>query len=175
MTQYSFDEVIKMDQALHQLAAYEVTHGMIIVPKTQEEFLELSDKIAKKFNYFKTLIRNKECNFQFIKDNVLQKNGPFPKEEKFDSEKLEPGQLDDVHGLALQDNNLRDFALDVLKEFLPIIQKDDKENVLDQLGIKIIVEPIALKNSILPAPSKKPTTKSSPKKRNHKKPHPKKE
>jgi len=177
MTRYSFDEVIKMDQALHQLAAYEVTHGMMVNPKTQEEFLELNDKIARKFNYFKGLIQNKECNFQFIKENVLQKNGPFPK-EPFNIEKLDPKQLDDVNDIVSQDNGLHNFAADILKAFIPSTQNNDAENILDKLGIKIIVSPMDIKNPILPVSSEnseKPIPNvPPPKKRNSKKPRSKK-
>lgn len=74
----TFDEVIRMDQELQYLASYEVTRGKIYVPKSIEEIIELNAKIAAKFNYFKGLIRSGECSFEFIKNSVLAKNGPYP-------------------------------------------------------------------------------------------------
>jgi len=75
---HSFDEVMKLDNALRHLAMYEVTKGMIISPKSQDEALMWQTKISEKFNEFKNLIQNGECSFEFIKEQVLSKNGPFP-------------------------------------------------------------------------------------------------
>jgi hypothetical protein len=66
-----------MDQALQQLAAYDVTGGMIATPDSMEEAIELQLRIASRFNYFKKLIQNGSCTFEFIKNTVLDKNGPF--------------------------------------------------------------------------------------------------
>jgi SAM-dependent methyltransferase len=45
---------------------------------SSEEMMELNAKIAEKFNYFKALIHSGECTFDFIKNSVLAKNGPYP-------------------------------------------------------------------------------------------------
>lgn len=74
----SFDEVIKLDQTLQYLAAYEVTGGKLLIPKHVDELAHISIKIANKFNYFKKLIQDGECTFDFIKNTVLTKNGAFP-------------------------------------------------------------------------------------------------
>ena len=75
---HTFDEVMKLDQSLQYLASYELSHGKMIVPKSMEEMMELNAKIAEKFNYFKALIHSGECTFDFIKNSVLAKNGPYP-------------------------------------------------------------------------------------------------
>ena len=73
----TFDDVMKLDQSLQYLASYEVTGGKMIVPTSAEAFAELNIKIAQKFNYFKKLIQTGECNLDFIKFQVLYKNGPY--------------------------------------------------------------------------------------------------
>lgn len=73
----TFDEVMRLDQSLQFLAAYEVSGGRMIIPKSIEEMAEMNTKISEKFNYFKKLIRNGECTFEFIKTTVLAKNGPY--------------------------------------------------------------------------------------------------
>lgn len=77
MKNYSFDDVLRLDQYLHKLALYEVTGGMMIISKGPEEQFELELKIAKTFNYFKKMIQSGECTYEFIKTRVLEKNGPF--------------------------------------------------------------------------------------------------
>lgn len=75
---HTFDEVMRMDQALQQLAAYDVTGGMIATPDNMDEAIDLQVRIASRFNYFKKLIQNGSCSFDFIKNTVLDRNGPFP-------------------------------------------------------------------------------------------------
>ena len=84
----SFDEVIKLDRSLQFLASYDVSGGKIVLPKTMEEMSAINVKIANKFNYFKKLIHDGECTFEYIKNTVLSKNGPYPQNKKpidFDS------------------------------------------------------------------------------------------
>ena len=78
MKRHSFDDITYFDDALHQLAMYEVAQGLILVPKTPEAVAELHVKFANKFNEFKRLIQSGECTYEFIKFTVLDKNGPFP-------------------------------------------------------------------------------------------------
>lgn len=174
MTIYSFDEVLKIDQALQQLAAYEVTRGMIVIPKSQEEFIELQEKIANKFNYFKGLIKNKECTFQFIKQKVLEENGPFPKADPINLDKIDPKQLDQIDDVKSREREVHDLASTLLKAFLPIAQDPD-DDLVDKFGIKITVAPI---DSLNPNPSQIDAPKAEirpvPKKRSRKKNAPKK-
>jgi len=90
---HTFDEVMKLDQSLQYLASYELSHGKMIVPKSMEEMMELNAKIAEKFNYFKTLIQSGECTFDFIKNSVLAKNGPYP-HAKFDIDSINTHSFD---------------------------------------------------------------------------------
>ena len=86
MKDYSFNDIFNTDMSLYKLAHYEVTEGMILVPKTQDELFKIEEQIANKFNYFKKMIQSGECTYDFIKCQVLEKNGPFPKNK----ESIEP-------------------------------------------------------------------------------------
>lgn len=173
MTLYSFEEVMGMDQALHHLAVYEVTKGMIVMPKSQEEFIELQAKIAHQFNYFKTLIQNRECTFQYIKRSVLQKNGPFPNAKPFDFDNFDFKQLDEIDDI--KEKEVHGFAEELLRDFLPSIPKEVTEDLVDKLGIKISVHPLdSLKPDTPQIDISKASAHSSPKKRSRKKTHPKK-
>lgn len=91
----TFDEVMKRDQELQYLAAYELNGGKMIAPKTIEELMELNIKIVEKFNYFKGLIHRGECTFEFIKNDVLSRNGPYP-QSKIKLDTLMPSSFDKV-------------------------------------------------------------------------------
>lgn len=96
---HTFDEVMKLDQSLQYLASYELSQGKMVIPKSMEEMMELNAKIAEKFNYFKTLIQNGECTFDFIKNSVLAKNGPYPR-AKFNIDSINTQSFDKEEELA---------------------------------------------------------------------------
>jgi len=80
MKRRTFEDVLRIDEALQQLAIYDITKGMMLVPTSQEEFHEFQLKVVDKFNYFKRLIQNGSVSFEQIKCNVLDRNGPFKKQ-----------------------------------------------------------------------------------------------
>jgi hypothetical protein len=96
---HTFDEVMKLDQSLQYLASYELSHGKMIIPKSMDEMMELNAKIAEKFNYFKALIHSGECTFDFIKNSVLSKNGPYPR-AKFNIDSINTQSFDKEEELA---------------------------------------------------------------------------
>jgi len=87
MEDFSYEDVTKLDNALFQLASYDVTHGMIIVAKSQKEADTHHIKAIQRYNYFKRLIQRGSCTFDFIKNDVLSRNGAF-KQKPFDLDDL---------------------------------------------------------------------------------------
>lgn len=84
----SFGEVSGRDAELFQLASYEVNHGMLVIPNSQDEAISIQRKIVDKFNYFKNVIQKGEMTQAQIKQNVLRRNGPFPQEEYVSVDKM---------------------------------------------------------------------------------------
>lgn len=83
----SLNNASNIDSELRQLAYYDVTKGLMPKLKDGEDSLRLQERTASKFNYFKRLIQNGECDLAFIRQTVLEKNGPFygtrrPKDEE---------------------------------------------------------------------------------------------
>lgn len=74
----NFGDAMQMDQALYQMAAYDFAKGLIMVPETAEQAIEMQKSIAKRFNYFKRLIQNNEVSFVELQRSVVDRNGPFP-------------------------------------------------------------------------------------------------
>jgi hypothetical protein len=136
MKTHSFEEIIKLDQSLQRLALYEVTGGMMVVPKSLEEQFNLELKIAKTFNYFKTMIQKGECTYDFIKWHVLDKNGPF-----------------DQSALGTTEINSPDDILDWETENKKLPSKEEVEKqetlrfiktLMDQVGDDIKIEKIEI-------------------------------
>jgi hypothetical protein len=71
----STEDIYKWDNQLFQLASYEVTGGLMILPSSIEEAMELQQSIFKKFNYFKRLIQIGESTLEELHESVLRKNG----------------------------------------------------------------------------------------------------
>jgi len=78
---YSFEDVKKLDNALYHLASYVTTKGLILVPKSEEDMLDMEDRIARKFNELKRKIQLGECTFEFLKEDILSRYGPFTASE----------------------------------------------------------------------------------------------
>ena len=74
---YRLEEVMEWDHLLYQLAAYEVNKGMIAIIVDPQQLVNTARKTANTFNYFKRLIQNGECTFEYLYNNVLLRNGPF--------------------------------------------------------------------------------------------------
>jgi len=119
MKRYTFDEIKKLDQALHQLAIYEITHGRIIIPQDIEEAIVLQEKAASKFNEFKRLIQEGDCTFEFIKNMVLAQNGPIPKHE------WQVNDVDSILERPLSDLSFHEFP------FQNVLEDNEEDNAIN--------------------------------------------
>jgi len=68
---------MERDYQLHQLAAYDVTKGFILICRTADEELKLRKEIVQRFNYFKKAIQQGEYSLLQLKDHVLSRFGPY--------------------------------------------------------------------------------------------------
>lgn len=135
MRRYSFGEVSRLDDDLYQLALYAVTEGKIVVPNNKEELYALQKKIAHKFNYFKDIIHNGECSFDFIEDDILSTYGPFAQNEEddfnYDSITKYIREQDEIDA----EQELKQKTSDVIKKLL--VSFLDYEQRLDDMGYDI--------------------------------------
>jgi hypothetical protein len=74
----NFSDAMILDQALYQIAAYDFARGLIMVPETADQAIDMQKGIAKRFNYFKRLIQNNEVSLLDLQQSVVERNGPFP-------------------------------------------------------------------------------------------------
>lgn len=127
----SFEETAMLDDSLHQLAFYEVTEGKLIAPKNAEDIVNLHQKVANKFNYYKDLIHRGECTIDMIRNDVLGTYGPFPRSKPLNvddpnfinrlAEQEQQRQLDEQE-VALTYNKAissESVIKDIFKAFLP--------------------------------------------------------
>ena len=125
---YSIDEVIEWDHLLYQLASYEVNKGMLSIPTSPQEVIQTAKRIAYTFNYFKRLIQNGECTFEYIYNTVLLRNGPFsqhPQDNPVNSPLVMPSK-------EQQQKHIEEFSKAVASSFgiidPPPIGNTDEEN-----------------------------------------------
>ncbi|MFA5312347.1 MAG: hypothetical protein WC375_03380 [Methanomassiliicoccales archaeon] len=132
---YTMDEVIELDRLLFQLASYEVNRGMISIPTDVQDVILAAQQIVRTFNYFKRLIQNGECTFDYIQNTVLLRNGPFsqhPKDNPVNSSEV-------ITSNNQNERDVKDFAKVVEDAFgitqlpqSPIIGVSDEKNVKSQ-------------------------------------------
>lgn len=108
---------MEADQALYQLAAYDVARGLIMIPESTDQAIGMQKGIAKRFNYFKRLIQNSELSFEDIHQAVIERNGPFPSKK---------------HNMSLDD------LLESLKEPEDKVSTDKLHSVLHKLFADIL-------------------------------------
>ena len=73
----SFNEAVKLDALLFNLATYDMSKGLAYIPDSADGFIEFQKSIAQKFNYYKRLIQIGEMTFEDIQQSIVEKNGPF--------------------------------------------------------------------------------------------------
>jgi hypothetical protein len=76
-----YNRAFDIDSKLYQLAAYKTTGGLLPDMTTPEEILEYQNKVTATFNHFKRRIQIGSYDFDFIKKQVLNENGPFKNQE----------------------------------------------------------------------------------------------
>ena len=111
MRKHSFEEIALIDQALFNLAKYDVTSGLIAIVTTQQASDEIWGKIIRRFNYFKVLIQRGTCSFDFIKNTVLDAHGPFFHAKPKNIDKL----LDDPDFCKEDENELMEKSDNLLR------------------------------------------------------------
>lgn len=99
---YTFEEIMKMDFALLQIAMYETSKGKIFLPKSPEELLEFQVQSGKTFNYFKDLIRKGEISFEELKVKVSNRWGALQQEE------IDPEDVDGLLKDIEEENEMRE-------------------------------------------------------------------
>jgi hypothetical protein len=155
----SFDEVMQLDQSLQYLASYEVTKGLITIPNSHEELIDLNEKIATRFNYFKGLIQRGECTFDFIRNSVLKKYGAFPR----DKTPIDFSDTKCFEQVAEQDNEPAFDEKLFVEKCLAVLFPDFKTKKLDSSDND---KEIKIELSMLPEQTRKPINSS---KKNNKK------
>lgn len=103
MQRRTFEDTLRLDEFLQQLALYEVCKGLLFVPDDIEKLSKIQKKVVYQFNYFKTLIRNESISFDELKSYILGKYGPYPqpKEQTLDDvlKRILEGKRNDIKQL----------------------------------------------------------------------------
>ncbi|MFA7219758.1 MAG: hypothetical protein WC119_04570 [Synergistaceae bacterium] len=117
---YSLSDVIKMDQYLMSLAAYEASEGMLSMPYDMESALKFQSSVTQNFRNFKNMIKRDECTINEIEQMVVSKHGPIinPYRNMTTSQVLE-AMANEPFEEQEEIPNLLDLLMEGLKSSLP--------------------------------------------------------
>lgn len=158
---YSFDEIMRMDAVLLQMAIYETSQGKIFIPKSPEELMEFQIKSSGIFNYFKNLIRTGEITFDELQSQVAEKWGPLQQEtsgevdiDKMLSDMDKENAEQESEKKAL--NHIANMLRSIFSDSSPPIMAEATEDSGDQVTeIKRIGNPFTIPNESIIVAEKK--------------------
>lgn len=147
-----FQDAMKYDKMIYDLAFYDVTDGMILIPNGMEDVLEIQKKVANKFNYFKRLIQSGEMTYMDLNRSVTARCGPFNNANKHltDDEMIEevttslpapsPKELNMLNPFSslfsgLSSGNIKIIPLD--NNFLTEMRNRNQGNVFEDEDAKV--------------------------------------
>jgi len=145
-----FEDAVKADRYLFELAAYDITNGFIPLDSTQENVDNLQQLVAKKFNYFKKQIQSGETTIADLSKFIALKNGPFKKnkytpEQMVESIIADSQKPENITGMNLENSGIikkliqdivdqvggsRKITLTTADKLLPLV--DTGENNLEK-------------------------------------------
>lgn len=75
MMKYTLNDILKIDQYLMNIAAYEVSAGLMKHPDNIDAAMEFSRKTINQFKQFKMMIKNNECTLDELEQMVIRRHG----------------------------------------------------------------------------------------------------
>ena len=84
-----FDEALRIDHLIFQLALYEISQGYISIPSDMDKTASLQNESIKKFNHFKKLIQNGEMTLAELSSRIANNYGPFLKKKVNEEQEIE--------------------------------------------------------------------------------------
>ena len=144
--QRNLQEAMQIDQQIMQLAAYEVSKGMLLDISTPEEMFEFQRNIKNKFNSFKMGIKCSEYTLEELEDLVINQYGPYikNKEHKNFSDYIEDignssmkEKDDHPQGQTIQPEDLMRFLFQGAFDNFPVeneMKEIKDENIKDEKG-----------------------------------------
>lgn len=109
-----FDDAVKLDRYLFEMAAYDVTNGFIPSITCPEDIHNLQEETAKRFNYFKKQIRSGETTISDLSKFIALKNGPFKNKKLTDEQMIE--NVMEEGRKPIIDPMSKDMAIGILKK-----------------------------------------------------------
>ena len=75
MIKYTLNDILKIDQYLMNIAAYEVSYGLMKHPDNIDAAIEFNKKTINQFKQFKMMIKNNECTLEELEQMVIRRHG----------------------------------------------------------------------------------------------------
>ena len=115
----TFEDTFNMDATIQQLAMYASCDGLLSITEDEDGAVKKYKDFIRKFNHFKTLIRNGTVTLDQLRHDVLSKYGPYPQPK----EKTIEEKVDDLLNIVQSQQGLPD-------------QQSIRDEFLEQSGFK---------------------------------------
>lgn len=110
-----FEDAVKTDKYLFEMAAYDVLNGFIPDNHSQEYLMELQEETARRFNHFKRQIRDGETTLNDLSQFIAIRNGAY-KQKKITDEQIIENVIEESRKPILEESNNSNDHLGILKK-----------------------------------------------------------
>ena len=110
-----FEDAVKTDKYLFEMAAYDVLNGFIPDNHSQGYLMELQEETARRFNHFKRQIRDGETTLNDLSQFIAIRNGAY-KQKKLTDEQIIENVIEDSRKPILDRSNNSNDHMGILKK-----------------------------------------------------------
>jgi len=110
-----FEDAVKTDKYLFEMAAYDVLNGFIPDNHSQEYLIELQEETARRFNHFKRQIRDGETTLNDLSQFIAIRNGAY-KQKKLTDEQIIENVIEDSRKPILDRSNNSNDHIGIIKK-----------------------------------------------------------
>jgi len=110
-----FEDAVKTDKYLFEMAAYDVLNGFIPDNHSPEYLIELQEATARRFNHFKRQIRDGETTLNDLSQFIAIRNGAYKQKKLTDAQIIE-NVIEESRKPILEKSNNSNDHMGVLKK-----------------------------------------------------------
>lgn len=110
-----FEDAVKTDKYLFEMAAYDVLNGFIPDNHSPEYLIELQEATARRFNHFKRQIRDGETTLNDLSQFIAIRNGAY-KQKRLTDEQIIENVIEESRKPILEKSNNSNDHMGILKK-----------------------------------------------------------
>jgi len=140
---YTLNDILKMDQYLMNISAYEVSAGLMYHPHDVDSAMQFNRKVIKQFQQFKLMIQNNECTLEEVEQMVIRRHGAIadPYSKMSFNEALEAISMEDKNAFNDQSDSFTSFVdmfMNQIGNAVAELENSSGQELLNQTGSLIL-------------------------------------